>query len=415
MKTISGVIAVCALAAIQGSVWAAQVPIPNDTVAERTRQELDPAGVRAGAFKLYPSLKLGLIGDDNIYADANDRVSDAIRVVTPRIDVRSDWSRHEFRLRLSARLGRYSSNPTENFDDLDANLTGRVSISRASDLALNARVESLHQDRDSPDDQDGLTPTEFDRSTLAAEFTRNSGRFAVKLDVTAGKLDYDDVASLDGHINHDDRDRSSGELGFSVGYFLSPSTTIHLDGSYKSIDYDSDVDDNGFKRDSSGGRIAIGAEFDLTSLTSLNAQIGLRRRGFDDPRLEDVRSLWFDGRLIHRLSGLTTLSASASREFRETTFASSPGYFATRYGAGVDHELLRNLVLKLHVLRQDEVYETISRHDDVVSTRFEANYMLNRNFDILLNYQVRDRDVDERFSDADHRTHTMSLSFVLKR
>ena len=78
--------------------------------------------------------------------------------------------------------------------------------------------------------------------------------------------------------------------------------------------------------------------------------------------------------------------------------------------AGVDHELLRNLVLKLHVYKQENDYEGIDRRDDVVDAEFEAQWMINRNFDLHLGVRFRERDVDQsRGIDDGYRANSVTI------
>lgn len=66
----------------------------GDTVASRARPELDPLGIRAGAFLIFPELAIDEIYNDNIFAENNDETDDFITSIQPEVTIESDWSRH---------------------------------------------------------------------------------------------------------------------------------------------------------------------------------------------------------------------------------------------------------------------------------------------------------------------------------
>ena len=74
----------------------------GETVTNRSRPELDPLGMRAGSFLIYPRLGLQETYNDNIFAVESDEQDDFITLVRPQLDVRSDWTNHAVDLRAGA-------------------------------------------------------------------------------------------------------------------------------------------------------------------------------------------------------------------------------------------------------------------------------------------------------------------------
>src|SRR5690625_5303426 len=60
-------------------------------VYSRARPEVDPIGVRAGAFMIYPKARLSGLYDDNIYATRNNREDDFITTVNPGVRAEYNW------------------------------------------------------------------------------------------------------------------------------------------------------------------------------------------------------------------------------------------------------------------------------------------------------------------------------------
>src|SRR5271163_1858458 len=66
------------------------------SVLDRPRPEYDPLGLRLGSFFLYPKLELGELYSDNVFATQSNKKTDFITVVSPTLDLRSNWSQNAF-------------------------------------------------------------------------------------------------------------------------------------------------------------------------------------------------------------------------------------------------------------------------------------------------------------------------------
>ena len=61
----------------------------GDSVKDRARPELDPRGLRAGSFLLYPPVAIEEAYDDNIFKTDNATVDDYIFSVKPALSIAS--------------------------------------------------------------------------------------------------------------------------------------------------------------------------------------------------------------------------------------------------------------------------------------------------------------------------------------
>jgi len=406
-------LAFCSLLAFEWSAYGADVPVPRDTVVDRARPELDPQGVQVGAFTAFPQVSTFIGHDDNIYADSSNEVDDVISVLSPRIELQSNWSRHSLNLSAEADIGRYADNSSEDYEDVRLAAKGRVEIDSTSSLRFSGRFDSLHDDRFSPDDRDGFEPTEFDRRFLATGYERKAGKVTLRLDAEIMDLNYRDGTGLNGVIDNDDRDRDASRASFQASYEFAPDSDVFVRGAVTEIDYDSGVDDNGFARSSNGSELTIGARLHPSAVTSLEGFVGVASRDYDDDALDDIDTAMIGGRFIWRVSGLTTVTSDLSRRIEETTQNDASGYVATRLGASVDHELLRNLILHFSMYRQDNEYEGIAREDDIIGTRIAAKYIVNRYLVLDVSYTGRDRDIDDaQPAEEGYDTGVLGLGFT---
>ena len=116
-------------------------PGPGDTVKSRPRPDYDPVGARLGGFFLYPEMSVTEIYRDNIFYTENNKTDDFITVVSPKLNLKSNWNNHALNLFADMDAGFYASNSDENYTDLRAGANGRVDIQRDMNVSGGVTVE----------------------------------------------------------------------------------------------------------------------------------------------------------------------------------------------------------------------------------------------------------------------------------
>jgi hypothetical protein len=363
----------------------------ENTVANRNREDLDPQGAVLGGFRMFPSLSLAAVSNDNIFATNEDRLSDDVYELNPRIDFRSDWSRNALNASVESSINRYSSFSSENHTNTAASLGGRWDTARNGFFFGEYERGTSHEDRASPDDAGGDTPIKFDRDELVLNYRLRPGRMFAQAGVTLRSLDYVDVARGDEIINNDDRDRDTFRGLFRVGYELSDSYGIFLQRIQSSITYVGDRDDFGFNRNGSGHETVLGATFNVSELLFGDIFFGTKSQEYHDPRFEKIGGSAYGADLAWNITQLTTLNFFASREVEPTTLIGSAGVDTSRFSIGADHELLRNLILSLEWGNTDEDFKGIDRNDESSSLVFSARYLMNRRMEVRFSYIDQER------------------------
>jgi hypothetical protein len=84
--------------------------------------------------------------------------------------------------------------------------------------------------------------------------------------------------------------------------------------------------------------------------------------------------------LLWNVTGLTSIRAFGTGAVEETTQDGASSYLAVRFGASIEHELLRNLLVGGAFTVGRDHYEGISRDDDLYIAGLTARYLINRNF-----------------------------------
>ena len=133
----------------------------GQTVTERQRPDLDPLGVHAASFLVFPKFSLGESYNDNIFATTGNRKDDFITTLSPELRAQSDWNRHFLAFEARGDIGRYATNSSEDFEDATIGANGRVDIVRDAFVSGGATLNKFHEDRGSPDAVNGKFPTEY--------------------------------------------------------------------------------------------------------------------------------------------------------------------------------------------------------------------------------------------------------------
>jgi hypothetical protein len=127
--------------------------------------------------------------------------------------------------------------------------------------------------------------------------------------------------------------------------------------------------------------VGLGAIADVTNLMRIAGAVGYYHRTYDNQAIfHSVGGLAVDMRADYYLSQLTTITAIVSRQLEEAAIIGSSGYVATRYGARVDHELLRNLIPYLFADRFVSNFKGVDRDDHTWDAGAGVDYSLSRFF-----------------------------------
>lgn len=394
-------------------------PERGETVTNRPRPELDPLGVRAGNLLIYPRLGLQEFYNDNIFATDSDEQDDFITLVSPRVDVTSDWSNHAFGLYANARIGRYADQTGEDFEDWSIGTDGRLDITQRANLRAGVSFDRLHEGRGSPDDirRQGVVsppvePTIFDVGSVFLTYQQSLGRFLLESGGVVDQLDYDNVSRENGEVViNDDRDRAIIAGRLKVGYEFIPGYTAFARGTVDYRRYDNLDVSNQVDRDSQGYFIEVGTDLDVTAVLFGNVAIGYRSQDYDDPSFDTIGDVAGRAALTWNLTGLTTVSASITRELIETTASGSAAIFETAGRVALDHELLRNLLLQAAVSVSDDDFQDIDRSDTYVRAGFGANYLMNKYIRLELSYDYLSRGSSAQGGDFTNNTIFLGALF----
>lgn len=381
----------------------------TETVLDRARPELDAKGGRVGSFTLFPSLTVDAFHDSNIFRTETDEVDDIITVTNPSVRLDSNWNNHRLSINGGAKIGRYVEEGAEDYEDYNFGVDGQIDITRRSNISAGVSFDKLHDDRGSPDETNGINPTESTLIKANTAFSQEFNRLKMKVGGNFSQYDYDDDATATGTTNNDDRDRDETEAFIRLGYEITPQYEAFLRTSYNIKEYDSRTDDNGLQRDSTGYEVRGGVRLDLGGVTFGDVFLGYLTQDYDDPTFSKTQGVTYGAALTWNASKLTTAKLDLSNTIGETTTSGASGTRDTRIAANVDHELRRNILIGANVSFSNSDFRGTTREDDTTAAGIYAKYMLSRYIHLRGSYDYESKDSTSANSDYDDNKFMLRL------
>ena len=393
-------------------VFADEIP-RGETVRSRERPELEALGMHVGSFYLFPSITGGVSYNDNVYYTDSNTKSDFIYTVAPRVELRSDWNNHSLTAAAGGRFGFYNDQTGENYQDAYANVAGRLDVSRSTVMRAHANVARDHEERGDPNDIAGTSePTVFYIFEGGLNGTHRFNRVTVSAGNDIRRYQYTNTDAIGGGtIDNGSRDYTQFRPAVQVSYEFSPRYSAYVRGEGDIRRYDED-DSAGFTRNSSGYDMVGGAAVDLTGVLFGDFYAGIRQRYYEASQFDTLTGPVVGSKLTWIPTGLTTVVLDIQNQVIETIMTNSSGYSSTAVDLGVDHELLRNLILSAGAGFRYDDFEGISRTDKYFTGRVGADYLWNRYLTLGARYRFLGRDSDT--SGADFTSNIISLLLTAK-
>ncbi|HUD51414.1 outer membrane beta-barrel protein [Parvibaculum sp.] len=362
----------------------------GQSVRDRARPGYDAVGIRAGAFLILPKVDVSETYNDNIYATDTNEDSDFITAVSPQIDIKSLWSRHALNFNAGLSKYWYNDHVSENRLDWNVGADGRLDVLRDTFFTGGVDYRQAHEDRGSPNSPSAAAePTEYNLFDASLGLNQRFNRVTARLTGTYDNYDYKDAPQVGGGtLDQDFRDRDEYLGALRVGYDVSPDTNVYVQGSLNKRSYDETTPTD---RSSDGYAAVVGSEFKLSRLAEGGLYVGYQHQDYDSANFSSTSGIAYGANVNWFVTTLTTVRFSASSTIDETIDPAASGYTAQMVGIGIDHELLRNLVLSGDIGYENDDFGDNPREDDIYSALIGASYLLNQNFAVGINYGFIDR------------------------
>ncbi|WP_428152560.1 outer membrane beta-barrel protein [Brevundimonas sp.] len=386
----------------------------NTSVSQRTRPDYEALGIRAGAFLVYPRLELSAETNDNIYATGAGEVDDTILHVRPELAVESGWSQNFLSAYVRGSINRYGDNEDENTEEFGVGTAGRIDVTRQSNIGFGADYVSTFEPRTAPSaPRNAVAPTELDTAQTYVSASRSSGN--VKLTGRADWRSFDYADGRDGLgavIDQDNRDRDVASLSGRVDFAISPDTAFFFQATGNQRTYDVASTVAAPNRDSRGAEFLFGANFELSAVVRGEVAAGYIEQSFDEAVFDDVEGFGARAQLEWFPSELTTVNVAAGRTIEDTPLTGVGAFVSSSTSIGIDHELLRNVILNARLTWSQDEYEGVDREDTRLGANIGGTYLINRNLGVNASFSTLDTESSGAARDQDFRVNKLAIALV---
>lgn len=394
-------------------------------VAERSRPDYDPLGQGAGSFLLYPAVTARGDATDNYRATDTNRLGDVYLTVSPEVRAQSNWTRNRLNARAFLDRSVHAQLPGENVTQYGASANGVLDITRQSIFTTELTAAHYVESRSSLGSfRNSREPVGYETYHAAIGGAQNFNRLDVNVSVGANANNFHDVPGLDGTtIDQDFRDYRTLTGTASVKYDIGGGLGVIVSGDANTNSYSSDTSNPAVNpgnpefdplisldRHSSGYSLQGGLTFELNSLISGSAQIGLLNRQYRDPRLQDFSGLSYNANILWNVTPLTSLRFRAARSIEDTSSTSVAGNVRNDFSVGVDHELYRYVILTGDVRYGSFTPNGIGFGGREYGVGAAARYLVDRHWSATINARYDRRSSDSTFL----RYHAATLGIAAK-
>jgi hypothetical protein len=352
----------------------------NVSVTEKPREDYDAQGVRRGAFLIYPRLGIGAGVSDNVYLTPTSKTGDVYALLSPSINIQSDWSIHQLSLQGGASLRRYADETVRNQDEWYVNALGRVDVGGSFALVGETQFARTQESPFTGSLTSSLAAlSSYQRQTAVVRGQYTSGRSRVSLSYDLSNFKFSDIVLNTGApLTQRDRDRSIQHATGQVERALSPSFSIYGEVGYSVTDYAHQLLNGTANRDSQALRGVVGVHLDLSSFIRGNIGAGYVRRTYRSPLYKDVSGLSIEAKLEYFPTELTTVTLDARRLLDDSSIGGVGAFFDNRVGLRIDHEVRRNLLgfVSGGFSKQDYVDSSFS--SDIYQATTGSRYLISR-------------------------------------
>jgi len=358
----------------------------NQTVFQRQRPTYDAKGLDIGGcgLTLFPSVDVSETYNDNIYATNTGEQDDFETVISPRLSLKSNWSRHSIAVNAFSRIHRFADIDSENNEEYGADASATLNLARDSSLTASGGYQRVTIDRGDPESSAGAAsgPEQSDVLQGMLQYSHPFGRFRATL--TGEVNDYSTVDSADPFV-----ERTEYTGTFRLAYEISAALNAFVEPFYTMRRYDLQTPN----RDVDVYGIGVGVAYDITGKLYGETQVGYYSAQFDSAAFSDSTSIFVRSTATWNISALTSIILGIERGNQASNVGNASSSTQSAIDLRLEHELARNITMALTGRYVHETFEnqTPSRTDDYFTVGWLGNYLIDRHVSLFLQYQYQDR------------------------
>lgn len=347
-------------------------------------------GIRVGSFILLPEASSSIVYDDNVFASPTNSEGDFYTNLDARVGVVSNWSRHALELYAGGGGKFYNDFDSENVGYGNVGIAGRLDIQRDFYVKAYGQYAYGYEERGSGESfQNFLEPVE--KQTLGAGVLvhKRFNRLWGEIEGTVSDEDFFDARTALGEIDQSFRNGTAYEVSARIGYEISPKTSVFVENSYDTREFeDSRVDGDGYK-------VGAGFRYELTRITSAEAAIGYRHYDPSQANFDGIDDWYYRAKLRWDATPLLTVALVGSRDVGSPSQdGAGSNRINTEVGLRADYAWRRDVTLNAGLAFGAAEYVDSGRDDDYYRLTAGADYWFRPWLSFWANYSYLDYESD---------------------
>lgn len=353
---------------------AAPDPLPQkqDVAGSRPQPEFDTIGIRLGPWVASPTLRIDSGYDSNLFGTATDKDGDGYIILTPSLDLKSDWGRNSLDFAATGTFTRYYQHSKPRSNEYDIHGGGQLEFGRTS-LSASASV-ALTSERNGANGAPLSTgrPSQFRSFTQRVGVEQDLLPLRLSLEAEHSKISYNDLVTPSGsRISQEFRDSNQWTIRGGATYQPTDIAAFGIFALYRHSG--SSVSSRASKLTNAGANGAI----DL-GLIRLNSEVGYMWQRYSNSVFRDFNGLTYASTVNWYPTSLLTIGL-IGRKSLENSGNPIVGVIVTHsVKADIDYELLRNFMLSLSASRKWQDFREVHSHALSRNEELKGEYKFNR-------------------------------------
>ncbi|MGP8233267.1 MAG: outer membrane beta-barrel protein [Methylovirgula sp.] len=355
----------------------------------------DAIGVDVGALRLYPYVETDTGYDTNPNLLPTDVVPSAYVHAETGMKAQSDWSQSSLTADLRGGYYDYFSVPTANRPDAAGTITGRVDVTRQTQINSQTTFSLTTEQPGSPILAIPNAVFITNRPLYATVgqmlgVTQQFNRLSVSLSGAFTRYAFGDATQSDGTILELSLDDNNVyAVAGRLSYEVTPTLIPYLQVTGAHTQYDSPSDAYGYDRTSNSIQAKAGTSYEATPLITGDLALGYENGVYADYRLPVVSTPTVDATLIYTPTPLTTVTFTAATDVGQTTLANASAAIGHIFTLKLSHELLRDVTISATGTYQFNTYVGQPVIENYYAGLFEVDYHMTRSILITGSYKYQ--------------------------
>jgi len=365
-----------------------------------------PSQLRVGDFALGGQASIGLLYDDNVEADDDERDEDVFLAFSPSVRAQSTYARHSIGFEAGATAATALKDASDDFFNWRIGADGRVDLSKRS--KINAAVDYSRdieddEDVDSEDDDDDI-PVNNINARLGYQTGGERLGYSVGSSVSRFDIEGDDFQ---------DRDRTSLGLNGRVRYNWSKNLIVSGGPNYRHSTFDEDEADDGDGRDANEFGLQVGVGYRASRTINTRAAIGYSLVRFEDSDRENDDRATGSAGLTWAPGNGTTLDLEARRSLELSVEDDEDSRIRTSASATLAHSLRlgSRSALSSSIALSIARISDLDRTDRGLTAGLTYAYRLTENAFFSASYRFSRRDSND--NDEDFYRNLLSIGLTV--